>query len=183
MTISSQLITSYTQYMEIREQKQKSEEIARKALIQHKKENGELTEDILSSIESGESNIKLPLFATSVSCGFVSPADDFIEAQLSLDEHLIPNPNSTFFVRASGDSMRETIQEGDLLVIDRSLHAVQGRIVLAVIDSEFTVKRYYEHGNEVVLRADNPVYPDIVLGLDRDFSIWGVVSHIIHQAI
>lgn len=124
-------------------------------------------------------NIALPLYGTPVSCGFPSPADDYIENHLSLDKELIKNPASTFFVRAIGDSMEPLIQSGDLLIIDRSIEAAHNKLVLATLDGEFTAKRLlHEHG-KILLRAENPFYPDIIIHEERDFSIWGVITYIV----
>jgi DNA polymerase V len=91
--------------------------------------------------EDGE-KIELPLFLESVSAGFPSPADDYLENKLDLNQHLIKNPPATFFVRVTGDSMVDAgIYSGDILVVDRSLNPKDGNIVIAVINGELTVKR------------------------------------------
>ena len=128
------------------------------------------------------SNITLPLYGSTVSCGFTSPAEDHVENQLSLDEYLIPNPNATFFVRASGDSMTGAgIFDGDLLVIDRSITATSNNIILGVINTEFTVKRLIKESNKIILRAENPLFDDIVIENESQFMVWGVVVHVIHH--
>src|SRR5471030_2397814 len=96
-----------------------------------------------------ESRCWRPLFAARVPAGFPSPADDYIERSLDLNEHLIRHPAATFFVRASGDSMTGSIHSGDLLVVDRSLEAADGSVVIAVIDGELTVKRLRRRGDGV----------------------------------
>ena len=124
--------------------------------------------------------VKIPLFSSSVSAGFPSPADDFIDLPLDLNEHLIQHPAATFFVRVSGDSMvRAGIFPGTLLIVDRSLEARQGCIVLAVLDGAFTVKRFRQEGGMVTLLPENPMYQPIHVGPQQDFAVWGVVVHAI----
>lgn len=142
-----------------------------------------LAEDkFLTEVLDDNSNVSLPLFGTSVSCGFLGPADDSIEKNLSLDAHLVKHPAATFFVRAAGDCMNPSIIDNDLLIIDRSLEASYGKIVLAILDGEFTVKRLVQEAGGIILRPDNPSFNDIVINEERDFKIWGVVTYIIHQA-
>jgi DNA polymerase V len=132
---------------------------------------------------STETSTPLPLFLASVKAGFPSPADDFIEKKLDLNEHLIRHPAATFFVRVDGDSMKNAgISKGDILIVDRALVAHDGRIVVAVINSEFTVKRIRMRGEELSLEPENPDYPAIKIDAETDFQVWGVVTYIIHQA-
>lgn len=120
---------------------------------------------------------------SSVKAGFPSPADDYLEQQLDLNEHLIQHPAATFFVRVDGDSMKGAgIHRGDILIVDRSLETTSGRIVIAVINGEFTVKRLRIENGSIQLEADNPQYPPIRIQNDWDFQVWGVVTYIIHQA-
>src|SRR5512135_3489547 len=102
------------------------------------------------------------LLRSAVPAGVPSPADDFVERRLSLDEHLIQHRESTFFMRVAGHSMRDLgIFDGDLLIVDRSIAAVHGCVVVAVIDGEFTVKQLLYTAQGKVLRAAHPDYPDI----------------------
>ena len=123
--------------------------------------------------------LKLPFFSTSVAAGFPSPADDYIEAGLDLNEYLVKHPSSTFLARASGDSMtRAGILDGALLVVDKSLTPKNGSVVIAAINGELTCKILdIEHR---LLRAANPSYPSIALGDDTDLLIEGVVVHAIN---
>jgi DNA polymerase V len=124
-----------------------------------------------------------PLFS-AVQAGFPSPADDFMEKMLDLNEHLIQHPAATFFVRVEGDSMMGAgILKGDILIVDRSIEAVSERIVIAVINGEFTVKRLKMENGKISLEAENPNYPPISIKKEWDFQIWGVVTYIIHQAL
>ncbi|MCX7977650.1 MAG: translesion error-prone DNA polymerase V autoproteolytic subunit [Bdellovibrionaceae bacterium] len=126
--------------------------------------------------------LRLPLFSSPASCGFPSPADEYIDTALDLNEHLIAHPAATFFVRAKGDSMIGAgIFEGDILIIDRSLTAQSGNIVLAVIDGEFTLKRFTRSQSEIWLHAENEKYPPVKITEDMDFTIWGVAIHCIHK--
>lgn len=125
--------------------------------------------------------VTLPYFP-AVSAGFPSPADDYQEGRLSLDEHLIRNPSATFFVRVEGRSMVGAgIYPDDILVVDRSLEAKPNDVVVAVLAGEFTVKRLVRRKGAYVLQAANPDYPDISPGPDDDFRVWGVVTAVIHK--
>ena len=121
-------------------------------------------------------NIELPYYDTRVQAGFPSPAEDHLEESLDLNTLVIDNPSATFFVRVAGESMREIgITDGDILVVDRSIESWKNRIVVAVIDSEFTIKRFTKRNGTVVLEAENPDYPSIRITEEMDFSVWGVV--------
>ena len=121
-------------------------------------------------------NIELPYYDTRVQAGFPSPAEDHLEESLDLNTLVIDNPSATFFVRVAGESMREIgITDGDILVVDRSIESWDNRIVVAVIDSEFTIKRFTKRNGTVVLEAENPDYPPIKITEEMDFSVWGVV--------
>lgn len=122
------------------------------------------------------------LLRKAVPAGFPSPADDYVERRLSLDEHLIQHRESTFFMRVAGHSMRGLgIFDGDLLVVDRSVPAAHGCVVVAVIDGEFTVKQLLYTPQGKVLRAAHPDYPEIAVTAEHDFSIWGVVQWNVHR--
>ncbi len=127
-------------------------------------------------------SLSLPLYLSAVSAGFPSPADDFLDRPLDLNEHLIRNPAATFFVRVSGDSMLGAgIHNGDILIVDRSLDPTPGRIVIAAVDGELTVKRLVQEGERWLLVAENDGYPAIALDEVGDSLIWGVVRHVIHS--
>ena len=122
------------------------------------------------------------LLRGAVPAGFPSPADDYVEQRISLDEHLIRHRESTFFMRVAGDSMRgHGIFDGDLLVVDRALPAAHGCVVIAVLDGEFTVKQLLHTQDGQVLRAAHPDYPDTLIKPEQDFSVWGVVSWNVHK--
>jgi len=106
-----------------------------------------------------------------------------MEQKLDLNHHLIQHPAATFFVRVEGDSMKGAgIHQNDILIVDRSLEATNGKIVVAVINGEFTVKRIRFKDAQIVLEAENPAYPPISVDRSADFQVWGVVTYVIHKA-
>lgn len=125
--------------------------------------------------------LKLPLFSGKVAAGFPSPADDYVEKTLDLNELLVQKPAATFFVRAEGESMLGAgIHPNDILVVDRSLKPVSGKIVICALNGELTVKRLKHSQEGVVLAAENPAYSDILVKSEADLVIWGVVTSVIH---
>ena len=125
--------------------------------------------------------IALPLFVGKVAAGFPSPADDYVEKNLDLNELLVQKPAATFFVRAQGESMLGAgIHPNDILVVDRSIEPAPGRIVICALDGELTVKRLERDNEQWQLKAENPAYPDIVIYDELDMVIWGVVTNVIH---
>ena len=122
-----------------------------------------------------------PLFASKVEAGFPSPAEGLLEETLDLNAYLIRNPSATFLVRVAGESMTGAgIFSDDILVVDRSEEPREGAVVVAVVDNEFTVKRFARRAGRIELRAENPAYPPIRLSDESELSIWGVVRHVIH---
>lgn len=120
---------------------------------------------------------------TLLPAGFPSPADDYLEDRIDLNRELVSNPTSTFLARVRGDSMRDAgLQDGDLILIDRSRTPRSGSMVLAWVDGGFTVKYLLLRGPRAYLRAANPAYPDIPLHEEEDSRIWGLVTHVIHHA-
>jgi len=127
--------------------------------------------------------LRLPLVSASVEAGFPSPADDHMERSIDLNEELVRNPAATFYVRVKGESMRDAgIHPGDLLMIDRSVTPVDRQIVVAMIDGEFTVKRFRKRNGKITLEAENSAFQPIEVGEDQELTIWGAVTYIIHQA-
>ena len=126
--------------------------------------------------------LSIPIFTSRVQAGFPSPADDHLEDTLDLNTQLIHHKEATFFVKAQGDSMIGAgIQQGDILIVDKSLTAKSGKIVIAVVDGEFTVKRLHKYKGNITLKAENPDFKDIKIGGDDELIIWGVVTSVIHQ--
>lgn len=126
---------------------------------------------------------EIPLFLSEVAAGFPSPADDYIDKKMDLNEHLIKNPAATFFVRAYGDSMRDAnIASGDILIVDRAQDAIHNSIVIAALNGELTVKRLKQKNNRLYLAPENPDYPILEITEESSFEIWGVVTYIIYKA-
>ncbi len=124
---------------------------------------------------------KLPVFIGRLPAGFPSPADDYIEGKLDLNRHLIKHPAATFFVRVTGDSMLEAgIHSGDILIVDRSLEATDGNVIVAALDGELTVKRLYQRAQTIRLLPENKNYQPIDIHPQQSFEIWGVVTNVIH---
>ena len=124
---------------------------------------------------------RTPFFAEAVCAGFPSPANDYIEAKLDLNEFLVKHPAATFFVRAEGDSMLGAgIHSGDILVVDRALRAAENRVVIAVVEGELTVKRLKKIKGKLCLVPDNDEYEPLEPDEENGFEIWGVVTAVIH---
>lgn len=137
---------------------------------------------VMSLLEVGALTYELPLYSNKVSAGFPSPADDHLEMKLDLNTYLIKHPSSTFFVRVSGDSMINAgIQSGDMLIVDKGIEPCDGKIVIAALDGELTVKRLYKRNGVLQLLAENEKYKPIHIK-GQDMVIWGVVTHVIHEA-
>ena len=123
-----------------------------------------------------------PLFLSKVPAGFPSPADDYLEGKLDLNEHLIKHKSATFFVRVSGDSMTGAgIHDGDLLIVDRTLEAQDKSVVIAVVNGEFTVKRIKKDNGRVWLMPENEKFQPMEMKEDSELEIWGVVTNVIHK--
>jgi len=123
-----------------------------------------------------ESHHNLTIGDSMIPAGFPSPTDDFCET-FDLVAHIVRHPTATFFMRVAGDSMIDAgIFDGDLLVVDRSIEAESGDIVVAVVNGEFTVKRFKRKGSSIELWAENPKYRKITLNEGRELKIWGVVT-------
>jgi len=126
----------------------------------------------------------IPLFDIPVAAGFPSPAENSIEQKLDLNCHLIKNPAATFFLRVSGDSMQGAgIHNNDLLIVDRSLEPLSGRIVIASVNGELTVKRLKREGPKWWLVPENSKYPPIDITEEMELRIWGVVTYAIHSSL
>lgn len=123
-----------------------------------------------------------PILDRPVPAGFPSPAADYYEERLSLDEHLIEHQEATFFVRVQGHSMMGFgIHDGDLLVVDRAVAPQDRSVVVAVVDGDFTVKQMCQLPNGILLRAGTPGHPDILVAGTQELSVWGVVRWSIHR--
>lgn len=135
--------------------------------------------------------ILFDLHISKISAGFPSPADEYIEGKLDLNKYLISNPPATFFMKARSDSMIGSgIFPGDILIIDRSKKAYNGKIVIASINGELLVRRFFTdkdrmvgkvEENKIILKAENPKYRNIILKESDGISIWGIVTFVLHQ--
>lgn len=128
--------------------------------------------------------LPLPIFTATVQAGFPSPAENYIDKTLDLNELLISHPAATFFVRVAGDSMQGAgIFSGDTLIVDRSLEPTDNKIVVAIVSGEFTVKRLKIKEGRITLVPENLNYPILEMKEDSDFQVWGVVTYVIHKAV
>jgi DNA polymerase V len=142
-------------------------------------ENSSFIKEIYSS--AGDISLQRPLFLSGVSAGFPSPADEYLDQKLDLNEHLVKNPAATYFVRVAGDSMTGAgINDNDILVVDRSLEPSSSNIVIAIVNGELTVKRLIKTRNSCRLIAENPDYPPLEINEDTPLEIWGVATYAIH---
>lgn len=124
--------------------------------------------------------LELPYVNEGISAGFPSPALDFIDLTIDLNRHLIKHPSATFYGRVKGESLKNAgINNGDLLIIDRSLEPANGKIAVCYIDGEFTAKRIQISKDEILLIPENENYQPIRVTKENDFLIWGIVTHVI----
>jgi len=133
-------------------------------------------------IDAGSSLLSVLISPVPVAAGYPSPAQDYFDGRIDLNEHLIKDITSTYVVRVSGDSMEDAgISDGDELIVNRALEPRDGSVVVAVLDGELTVKRLRLTARGVVLQADNPRYPDIRVPALADLVIWGVATRCLHH--
>jgi DNA polymerase V len=124
----------------------------------------------------------IALYGHCIPAGFPSPADDYVEDRLDLNQLLVQNQSATFFLRVKGDSMFNAgIHNGDIIVVDRSVEPVDGSVVVAVVDSELTVKRLVYFNGVAELHAENPKYTPIRFKEGQELTIWGVVTSAVHS--
>jgi DNA polymerase V len=129
-------------------------------------------------------NLEVPLFNSSTSAGFPSPADDYIEMKLDLNRHVIKNIDATYYVRVNGDSMKDAmINDGALLVVDRSINPSDNSIAVCSINGEFTVKRIIIKEKEIYLKPENDKYNLIKVSEFDDFLVWGIVTYVIQKPL
>ena len=129
-----------------------------------------------------ERAIKLPFFSSLITAGFPSPAEDHVEQSLDITELLVTNPPATFYLRVTGESMLDAgILEGDILIVDRSKTAKHGEIIVAELNTEFTVKRLYNRDGKVILQAESQHHDSISVQADDDFNVFGVVTGVARQ--
>ncbi|HHF7368227.1 TPA: LexA family protein [Legionella bozemanae] len=125
---------------------------------------------------------QLPVFASKIQAGFPSPADDYIEGYLDLNSKFIKHPSATFVLQATGDSMVDAgIFSGDWLLVDRSIEPSDGRIVIAAVNGELTVKRLSNKGGTIQLLPANSKFKPIDITQECEMVIWGVVTLVLHE--
>lgn len=130
---------------------------------------------------SNETNSEVVVFASAVSAGTPQPVEDFVEGKIDLNHHLIHKPETTFIVRVTGDSMIDAgVHPGDLLIVDRSLTPTDGRVVIASLNGDLTVKRLCKQQDKLYLMPENAKYSGIEVQEEMGCQIWGVVTNCIH---
>jgi len=133
-------------------------------------------------IPKKENNLGQWLINQGISAGFPSPADDFKEIRISLDKELVKNEEATFYARVSGDSMQGAgLENGDLLIIDRSIEPSNNKIAVCFVDGEFTVKRIKIESKKVYLMPENKKYSPIEINEENELIIWGIVTYVIKK--
>ena len=120
-------------------------------------------------------------YSCAVTAGFPSPADDYLESKLDLNDYLIKHPSATFFVRVVGDSMVNAgIHNNDIIIVDRSIKPKHGKIIVAALDGQMTVKRLYRRDKKVILLPENKLFKPIEISDSMEIVIWGVATNVIH---
>lgn len=138
-------------------------------------------EEFYSAAYSGSKTFSQQNVRTANATGFGAAADDYAERGIDLNEQLIRNKPATFFFRMKGDAMRDAgIFEGDVLIVDRSLKLVNGKIIVAILNGELLVRRFHKNFSSAFLVPENNRYKTINLAEFSDFALWGVVTYTIH---
>lgn len=133
-------------------------------------------------IENGESQNTVPFIESAIAAGFPSPCQDYMDGSIDFNKELIKHPSATFCARVTGNSMiEEGIEDGDILVVDRSLTPMDGKIVVSFIDGEFTLKRLAIRNDGIWLYPANPKYSPIKIEEGNNFQVWGVVTYVIKK--
>ncbi|NMH24974.1 LexA family protein [Flavobacterium solisilvae] len=133
-------------------------------------------------IPNFENSRELPFITSGIKAGFPSPAADFDETRISLDKALVKNPDTTFYAKANGQSMKGAgIDDGDIMVIDRSIEPRNNKIAVCLIDGEFTVKRIKKTKEELLLMPENSDFQPIKIKEDNQLVIWGIVTYVIKK--
>ena len=145
-----------------------------------------MTKDKLTNLELFTPDLTeeqaIPFSESGVAAGFPSPAEDFMDLALDLNKELVRNPASTFYARVRGTSMiDEGINNGDLLIIDKSIEPHDGALAVCFIDGEFTLKRFKDMGDHALLMPANKEFQPIMVNRENDFQIWGIVRYIIKK--
>lgn len=129
-----------------------------------------------------KNQMEIPLAAGGIKAGFPSPAADFDETRISIDQIVVKNKTATFYAKANGNSMIDAgIDDGDILVIDRSIEATDNKIAVCVVDGEFTVKRIKKEADYLYLIAENKNFKPIKITEENEFLIWGIVTYVVKK--
>lgn len=164
-------VSAVLKYLELYRQRKAQCDVSNKVLL----------EDVLP-IAFESPKVTIPFMSSSISAGFPSPADDYVEHGIDLNEHLILHREATYILRVSGWSMVNAgIYDGDEIIVDRALDPKDNHVVVAVLDNQLTVKRLRKAGKSIRLVAENPEFPDILIGSDQELLIWGVVTRVLHK--
>lgn len=140
------------------------------------------SEDFYSAAYRGSKQFTQQDVKSANATGFGAAADDYMERGIDLNEQLIRNKPATYFFRMKGDAMREAgIFDNDILIVDRSLKMAEGRIIVAVLNGELLVRRFHKNFSSAFLIPENSRYKPINLAEFSDFTVWGVVTYVIHQ--
>lgn len=141
-----------------------------------------INKNIKFFIPNFENSRELPFITSGIKAGFPSPAADFDETRISLDKALVKNPHTTFYAKANGQSMKGAgIDDGDIMVIDRSIEPRNNKIAVCLIDGEFTVKRIKKTKEELLLMPENNDFQPIKVTEENQFVIWGIVTYVIKK--
>lgn len=133
-------------------------------------------------IPNTESNLEMPYISSGIKAGFPSPAADFDGSRVSIDQIVVKNAVATFYAKANGNSMIGAgIDDGDILVIDKSIEPQDGKIAVCFIDGEFTVKRIKVQENSLLLLPENKLFEPIEVTQENDFIIWGIVTYVVKK--
>ena len=139
-------------------------------------------EEFFGAAYRGSKQFKQQEVKNANATGFGAAADDYMERGIDLNEQLIKNKPATFFFRMRGDAMKDAgIFENDILIIDRSLKLIPGKIIVAALNGELLVRRFHKNFSSAFLIAENTQYKDINLSQFADFTVWGIVTYVIHQ--
>jgi len=141
-------------------------------------------EEFYGAAYKGSKNYTQQQVKTANATGFGAAADDFMERGIDLNEQLIHNKPATFFFRMKGDAMQGAgIFDGDILIVDRSLKLVNGKIIVAILNGEMLVRRFHKNFSSAFLIAENERYKNINLAEFSNFSVWGMVTYSIHPTL
>ena len=141
-----------------------------------------ITTTDIQSLQHSTSLQEIPLFSCRIAAGFASPADDHLDTPIDLNKLMVPKPSATFMLKVEGDSMINAgIFDGDLLVVDKSETAKNGSVVIAVVHGELTVKRLRRNAKGIWLVPENPDFKAIHIPDESELTIWGCVTHAIHN--